>query len=338
MRTALITGVVGQDGAYLSRHLLGLGYRVIGTAPPIPLPAGFVDAYLPAVELHLVDLRDGTGMQELLAAERPDEIYNLASVSSVAQSWSRPIEVAEVNGLGFLRLLESVLSLRTTGYEPRICQASSAEIFGTPDYLPQDELHPIRPSNPYAVAKAFAHFSAVNHRIAYDAFVSTVILFNHESPLRPSTFVTRKITSGVAEIAAGHRSALELGRLDIRRDWGSAGDYVRAMHLALAHGEPDDFCIASGESHELSELVEMAFSAAGIADAGQHIRINPEYLRPTDTPETRGDYAKARERLGWEPTQSMGDVVTEMVLVDLRRVRSGRENDPTYVVDHGPPA
>ena len=274
-------------------------------------------------------------MGQLLAAERPDEIYNLASVSSVSQSWSRPMEVAKVNGLGLLGLLELVASLRATGYEPRICQASSAEMFGTPEYLPLDERHPVRPTNPYAVAKAFAHFSAVNHRVAHGTFVSTVILFNHESPLRPPTFVTRKITAGVAEIASGRRSVLELGRIDVRRDWGVAEDYVRAMHLALGHDEPDDFCIASGTSHELGDVVAMAFEAAGISTPDAYVRVNSRFVRPTETMETRGDPAKARDVLGWEPTQSLRNVVDDMVRVDLTRLRLGVEHDPSYMAHHG---
>ena len=212
-------------------------------------------------------------------------------------------------------------------------QASSAEIFGTPVVLPQGESHPIRPTNPYAVAKAFAHFSAASYREAFGMFVSTVILFNHESPLRPSSFVTRKITAGAVRIAAGLQDTLELGRLDVRRDWGSAADYTRAMHAALQHGEPDDFVVASGESHELRQFVELAFRAAGIEDPWRHVVTNPAFWRPTDIPEMRGDIAKAREALGWSPAVSLTDLVRHMVRVDGARLASGREHERRYMAE-----
>ncbi len=220
------------------------------------------------------------------------------------------------------------------GLRPPDLQASSAEIFGTPRYLPQGESHPIRPTNPYAVAKAFAHFTAASYREAYGMFVSTVILFNHESPLRPASFVTRKITSGAVRIAAGLQDTLELGRLDIRRDWGSAGDYTRAMHAALQHARPDDFVIASGESHELGDFVELAFRAAGIEDPWSHVVTNPAFVRPTDIPEMRGDISKAREILGWSPTLGLADIVNHMVTVDEARLSSGHEHSPRYMTEH----
>ena len=219
----------------------------------------------------------------------------------------------------------------SSGYDPRICQASSAEIFGTPQFLPQDETHPVRPTNPYAVAKAFAHFSAANYRDAYGMFVSTTILFNHESPLRPPSFVTRKITSAAVEIAAGRQEVLELGRLDIRRDWGSAEDYVRAMHATLRAEAPDDFCVATGVSHSLMEFVQFAFEAAGVADFEDRVRTNPDFVRPTDIPETRGDHEKARRMLGWQPSASLASVVSRMVEVDLSRRSAGIEHDPRYL-------
>lgn len=331
MKTALITGVVGQDGAYLSALLRSRGLRVIGTAPPVPQPAGFAEAYLQGVDVRVIDLADQPAMTELLDGERPDEIYNLASISSVAASWHAPVAVARVNGVAFLSLLEAVRSLRSTGYEPRICQASSAEIFGDPRYLGTDEAHPIAPNNPYAVAKAFAHFTAQAYRQAYGMFVSAVILFNHESPLRPATFVTRKITTAAVEIAAGRQDVLELGRRDIRRDWGAASDYVRAMAAALSHNRPDDFCIGSGVSHELGEFVAMAFAAAGIADPAPYVRTNPDFVRPHDIPETRANPAKAAAELGWRPEVSLEQVVADMVAVDRARVETGREHDPAYM-------
>lgn len=332
MKTALITGVVGQDGAYLSRHLAGLGYRVIGTMPAIDPPVGFIDAYLGGVDVRVVDLSDGPAMRDLLTAERPDEIYNLASISSVAASWQTPLAVADVNGTAFLGLLEVVRGLRDAdGYDPRICQASSAEIFGTPLFLPQDEFHPIRPTNPYAVAKAFAHFSAGNYREAFGMFVSTVILFNHESSLRPASFVTRKITSAAVAIAAGRQEHLELGRLDIRRDWGSATDYVRAMHSTLQADSAGDFCIATGTSHSLLDFVRMAFEAAGAGDRLNRVRTNPDFVRPTDIAETRGEPRKADAVLGWVPTVTLQETVEKMVWSDEKRLRTGIEHAPHYL-------
>lgn len=333
MRTALVTGVVGQDGAYLARHLHAHGYRVIGTMPPIEPPEGFVEAYLASVDLRVIDLVDEGAMLALLESERPDEIYNLASVSSVAASWKAPIEVSRVNGMAFLGLLELVRGLRTSeGYDPRILQASSAEVFGTPVALPQGESHPILPTNPYAVAKAFAHFTATNYRDAYGMFVATVILFNHESPLRPASFVTRKITSSAVRIAAGLQDTLQLGRLDIRRDWGAASDYTRAMHLALQHTSPDDYVVASGASRELREFVEVAFDAAGIADPWSHVATNPEFVRPTDIAEMRGDASKARAKLGWTPTQDFATLVSGMVRADQARLSTGIEHAPQFLV------
>lgn len=329
MRTALLTGVVGQDGAYLARHLLARGYRVVGTTPPAyTAPAGFEQAYLGGCEIRAVDLADERGMRDLLEELRPEEIYNLASISSVAASWEAPLSVARINGVALLGLLESVRQMR--GYEPRICQASSAEIFGTPTIVPTPESHPVAPTNPYATAKAFAHFCAANYRAAYGMFVATVILFNHESPLRPPAFVTRKITAGAAAIAAGRADSLELGRLDVRRDWGAAADFTVAMHSALTHPEPRDYVIATGVSHELGEFVELAFAAAGIADPWRYVRSNPAFIRPTDIPETRGDITRARAELGWAPQTEFEPLVAAMVRVDQARL-DGPEHDPGYL-------
>jgi GDPmannose 4,6-dehydratase len=333
VKTALITGVVGQDGAYLSRLLRAEGYRVVGTTPArLPSPPGFEEAYLREVQIRRVDLTDRAGMRGLLEVDRPDEIYNLASISSVAQSWGAPLDVAQINGVAFLGLLETVRELRdSAGYNPRICQASSAEIFGTPEVLPQDESHPVRPTNPYAVAKAFAHFCAANYRDAYGMFVSTTILFNHESPLRPPSFVTRKITSAAVEVAAGRRETLELGRLDIRRDWGSADDYVRAMHATLQAEVPDDFCIATGVSHSLMEFVQFAFEAAGVDHFEDRVRTNPDFVRPTDILETKGDPGRAGLVLEWHPSRQLKDVVAAMVEADQRRMLTGADHHEEYM-------
>jgi GDPmannose 4,6-dehydratase len=332
VRSALITGVVGQDGAYLARRLMAAGYRVIGTQPEVAPPPGFIEAYLPGVDLRVVDLADQAGMTLLLAQERPDEIYNLASISSVAASWRAPVHVAHVNGVAFLGLLESVRSLREAdGYDPSILQASSAEIFGAPVVLPQDESHPIRPSNPYGVAKAFAHFSAINARTAHGMRVSTVILFNHESQLRPSSFVTRKITSAAVRIAAGLQDRLELGNLEIRRDWGAAVDYTRAMARVGRLSEAGDFVLATGESRGLQDFARAAFNAAGIADPDRFVTTNPAFVRPTDIPELRGDPSRARSTLDWEPRISFEDMVASMVHVDRLRLTTGVEHNGDYL-------
>lgn len=332
MKSALITGVAGQDGAYLAAHLTGEGYRVIGTVPDIPLPPGFVEAYLPGVALRTVDLQDRAAMRDLLDRERPDEVYNLASISSVAASWGSPVEVTEINGVAVLALLEEIRGLRDrTGYAPRVCQASSSEIFGTPVRLPQDESHPVSPTNPYGVAKALAHHSVVNHRDAYGLHASTVILFNHESPLRPAAFVTRKITRTVARIARGSSEVLELGRRDIRRDWGAASDYVRAMHRAVLADGPGDYVVATGEARSLGELVEVAFDAAGVPYRDDLVVTNPDFVRPTDIPEMRGAPGRAESTLGWRRELSFEKTVRAMVEVDLRRLDSGIEHHPDYL-------
>jgi GDPmannose 4,6-dehydratase len=240
--------------------------------------------------------------------------------------------VTEVNGLAVLGLLEEVLALRKAdGYDPRILQASSSEMFGLVKELPQHEGSPHHPRSPYATAKSFAHHTAVNYRESYGLFVATAILFNHESPLRPRTFVTRKITSGVAAIALGVQDSLTLGRIDVRRDWGAASDYVEAMRLALGRGVPDDYCVATGVSHSLADFVGEAFAAAGLSEGMDRVVSDPALMRPADVPETRGDPAKANSLLGWAPQRSFADVVAWMVEADLRRLETGREDDSAYL-------
>lgn len=332
MKSAVITGVAGQDGAYLAHHLRGLGYRVIGTVPDAPIPAGFVETYLKGVDVRTVDLTDRAGMRALLASERPDEIYNLASISSVAQSWSHPVEVTQVNGVAVLGLLEEIRQIRDeTGYAPRLCQASSSEIFGIPQQLPQAEGSPIVPTSPYGSAKALAHHSVVNHRNAYGLHASTVILFNHESPLRPPTFVTRKVTAAVARLARGGTQPLELGRQDVLRDWGAASDYVRAMHLSLQPDNAGDYVVASGEAHSLGELVETAFEAAGMAYDPSLVLTNQAFIRPTDVPEMRGDPRRAELVLGWHRRIGFRACIRAMVQADLRRIDTGVEHDMEYL-------
>jgi GDPmannose 4,6-dehydratase len=332
MRTALITGIAGQDGIYLGRHLQSLGYRVIGTVRSAPLSEPVLSAYLPETRAYEVDIRNSAALGVLLDRERPDEIYNLASWSSVGRSWSDPETVTAVNGLSVLGLLEQVKRLRDTeGYDPRICQASSSEMFGLVKELPQTEDSPHHPRSPYAVSKSFAHHTAVNYRESYGMFVATAILFNHESPLRPASFVTRKITQAAAAIAAGEQDKLTLGRLDIRRDWGAASDYVTAMHLMLQLPEPNTFNVATGESHSLADFLRLAFAAAGLDEYEALVTSDQSLYRPADVPETRGDLTKAQQVLGWQPTKSFADIVSGMVEVDMARLRTGREDSIDYL-------
>ena len=316
----------------LARSLLSDGYRVIGTVTDLQASRQAFVTYIPDAEIRVLDVRDRVGLRNLLSEERPDEIYNLASWSSVGLSWSHPWQVTEVNGLAVLGLLEEVLALRrASGYEPRILQASSSEMFGLVKELPQHEGSPHHPRSPYATAKSFAHHTAVNYRESYGVFVSTAILFNHESPLRPRRFVTRKVTAAVAAIALGQQDTLSLGRIDVRRDWGAASDYVEAMRLALGRDVADDYCIATGVSHSLEDFVEAAFAAAGVTDGMSRIVTDPALLRPADVPETRGDPRKAENLLGWRPRRSFAEVVDWMVRADLDRLSSGREEDPAYL-------
>lgn len=332
MTTALITGVAGQDGIYLGRHLQSLGYRVIGTVRSLSAAAPALAAYLPDVEVREIDVRDSAALGALLEHVRPEEIYNLASWSSVGRSWSDPEQVTAINGLAVLGLLERVKALRDrTGYDPRICQASSSEMFGLVRELPQREDSPHHPRSPYAVSKSFAHHTAVNYRESYGMFVAAAILFNHESPLRPASFVTRKITKAAAAIARGEQEELRLGLLDIRRDWGAAADYVVAMHAMLQAEAPDTFNVATGESHSLDEFLAEAFRAAGVSDFRDRVVSDPALYRPADVPETMGDAAKAREMLGWKPTQTFRELVARMVAADVARLETGAENSPRYL-------
>ena len=273
---------------------------------------------LRGVELLEGDLRDEASLQRVLDTCDPDEVYNLAGISSVAQSWRDPEVTADVNGLGTLRLIRALLDQgRRVGRTARLLQASSAEMFGSPETSPQDESTPLRPRNPYGVSKAFAHDTVATYRAADFMFASTVILYNHESTLRPPSFVTRKVTRGVAAIALGRAADLTLGDLDVERDWGYAGDYVQAMWLALQHEAADDFVIASGVSHSVRDLVGAAFAAAGIRDWEHLVRKSDEFVRPTDSPRLVGDAGKARSRLGWVPSLDFQALVGLMVRHDL---------------------
>lgn len=332
MKSALITGIAGQDGIYLGRYLAQMGYRVVGTVRSSAVAQPLMNAYLPQSVVYEIDMRDSEALGSLIARERPDEIYNLASWSSVGRSWSDPETVTAVNGLAVLGLLEQLRVLRDSeNYNPKVCQASSSEMFGLVKELPQTEDSPHHPRSPYAVAKSFAHHTAINYRESYGMYVSTPILFNHESPLRPNSFVTRKITQAAARIAAGISETVSLGRTDVRRDWGAAADYVEALHLVLQQDEPTSLCIATGVSHSLDDFISSAFLAAGVQDFEARVISDPGLFRPADVPETCGDPSTAKRLLGWEPHHSFPRMIEEMVTSDTIRLQTGQENDVRYL-------
>ena len=311
---ALVTGIGGQDGSYLAERLLADGLEVHALAlatdgPPAHCP--------PEVVLHQGDLADIEATRRLVLDLRPGEVYNLAAISSVAQSWDEPDLVAKVNGTAAVALMETV---RQAG-DVRLVQASSAEIFGEPATSPQDEETPVRPVNPYGAAKAYAHLAAgvFRHRGVH---ATSLVLYNHESPRRPERFVTSKITAGVAAIARGDADHLTLGNLDARRDWGWAPDYVDAMVRAARADEPGDFVVATGVARSVRDFVAAAFAAAGIGDWEGLVRRDERFLRPADPTELVGDATRARRLLGWSPTVGFDEIVARMVTADLHAGRT----------------
>ena len=323
-RTALVTGITGQDGSYLTELLLAKGYVVHGivrrasTFNTARIDPFYEDPHVQGTRLflHHGDLADGTVLRRIIESVRPDEIYHLAAQSHVRVSFDEPEYTADVVGLGTLRLLECVRDyMANGGAEVRVYQAGSSEMFGS-TAPPQAEQTPFHPRSPYAVSKVAAHWYAVNYRESYGMFVANGILFNHESPRRGETFVTRKITRAVGRIRAGTQDKLYLGNLDAKRDWGFAGDYVEAMWRMLQHDVPDDFVVATGKAHSVREFVELAFSRAGL-DWEQHVEIDPRYFRPAEVDCLLGDPSKVRTRLGWAPAVSFEELVRLMVDSDL---------------------
>lgn len=315
-RRALITGITGQDGAYLAQLLLEKGYKVYGGVRRNGHDAlgrlnylGIADR----VEIRPLEMMEHTNLLRLLDDIQPDEVYNLAAQSFVGVSFEQPIYTSEVTGLGALRLLEAV---RYVCPGSKFYQASSSEMFGHVNVSPQRETTPFHPRSPYAVAKAFAHHCAVNYREAYNMHVSCGIMFNHESPLRGTEFVTRKITSALARIVAGRQEKLELGNLDARRDWGFAPEYVRAMWMMLQQDQPDDYVIATGETHSIREFCEVAFYLTGM-NWEDYVVSAPSQMRPADVELLCGDASKAKEKLGWEPSVRFAELVGIMVDADL---------------------
>jgi GDPmannose 4,6-dehydratase len=325
MPRALITGITGQDGGYLADALLADGWQVDGLVMPGDPLLPELLARAPQVVTHEGDLTDDAGIAALVARLEPDQIYNLGGISSVALSWQRPVLTAQVTGLGPGILLEAAWQLQQRlGRPVRVLQASSSEIFGEPDHAPQNESTPIRPVNPYGAAKAFAHhLVGVYRRRGLPA--SACVLYNHESPRRPDTFVARKVSKAAAMIAAGHQKSLRLGNLDTRRDWGWAPDYVNAMRLALGHQEPGDYVIATGRGHSVRDIVAVAFAHAGVPDWERHVEVDPQLVRPADAAQQVGDATKARTVLGWRPTVSFAEMVARMVDADLLAGEAGEE-------------
>jgi GDPmannose 4,6-dehydratase len=331
VKRALITGVTGQDGAYLTEFLLGKGYEVHGLLRRASLfntdriDHLYHDPHLPGVNLalHYGDLSDGTALRRVLEKVRPDEVYNLAAQSHVKVSFEVPEYTADIVAMGTLRLLDALRDYIVHGGDAVRCyQAGSSEMYGAAP-APQSERTPFYPRSPYAVSKVAAHWYAVNYREAYGMFICNGILFNHESPRRGETFVTRKVTRAAARIKEGLQDKLYLGNLEAKRDWGFAGDYVEAMWLMLQQPKPDDYVIATGETHSVRDLVEQAFKEVGL-DWKRHVELDNRYLRPTEVDVLQGDAAKARKVLGWHPRIAFTDLIAMMVAHDLDLARRER--------------
>jgi GDPmannose 4,6-dehydratase len=316
-KRAIITGITGQDGSYLAELLLSKGYEVVGVVRRSSSPNYWrIQSVLDRVQLRPADLLDQLSLIRLVDEERPDEFYNLAAMSFVPASWDQPMLTGEFNAQGVTRVLEAI---RQVNPKIRFYQASSSEMFGKVREVPQTELTPFYPRSPYGVSKAFAHYITVNYRESYDLYAVSGMLFNHESPRRGLEFVTRKVTDAVARIKLGLADMLSLGNLDTRRDWGYAADYVRAMWLMLQQAQADDFVIATGISHSVRELVEVAFGHVGL-DWRKYVGLDPGLIRPAEVEHLIGDSTKARGQLGWEPTVDFTGLVTMMVDADLDRV------------------
>ena len=317
-RRALITGITGQDGSYLAEFLLAQGYEVYGMVRRASTE-NFerIEPFRDRLHLCQADLLDPMSLITLLAQIRPQELYNLAAQSFVPTSWAQPVLTAEFDAIGVTRLLEAI---RLVDKTIRFYQASSSEMFGKVREVPQTELTPFHPRSPYGVAKVYAHYITVNYRESYGIYACSGILFNHESERRGKEFVTRKVSDGVARIVSGLATEIRLGNLDARRDWGFAGDYVRAMWMMLQQPEPDDYVIATGESHTVGELAELAFRHAGL-DWRQYVRLDPELKRPAEVDLLVGNAAKAHAKLGWKPEVTFERLVATMVDADLRRYR-----------------
>jgi GDPmannose 4,6-dehydratase len=324
-KRALITGITGQDGSYLTELLLSKGYEVHGvirrasTFNTSRLEHIYADPHVEkaALKLHYGDLSDASALSRLIGKIAPDEIYNLAAQSHVRVSFDSPEYTTDITATGAVRLLEAI---RETGIKPRFYQASSSEMFGKVQDIPQREATPFYPRSPYGCAKVYAHWITVNYRESYDLFACSGILFNHESPRRGETFVTRKITRAVAHIKAGLQKKIYLGNIDAKRDWGYAKEYVEAMWLMLQQDKPDDYVIATNETHSVREFLEVAFAHVGL-DWQTHVEIDQNYFRPAEVDLLIGDYSKAKQHLGWEPKTKFKNLVKLMVDADVQLVK-----------------
>ena len=323
MARALITGITGQDGLYLSELLLGKGYQVFGLIRGQNNPKrDLVERTVPGVQVLSGDLTDLSGLIRAFAAARPDEVYNLGAISFVAYSWENARLTSEVTGLGVLNVLEATrLYAGSDLSKVRFYQASSSEMFGKVQEVPQRESTLLWPRSPYGVAKVFGHYMTINYRESYGMHASSGILFNHESPRRGPEFVTRKISQAVARISLGLQENLLLGNLDAKRDWGFAGDYVEVMWRMVQQDEPGDYVVATGETHSIRDFLQIAFAHVGIEDWSDRVGQDPRYLRPAEVDVLVGDASKARDTLGWKPTVSFPELVEMMVDADLAEQR-----------------
>jgi len=319
VKTAFITGVTGQDGAYLAKFLLDKGYRVVGLVPQRSTSSFWRLDYFnitDSIELVYGDVTDLSSLVKILRTFKPDEVYNLAAQSFVGVSWDQPILTCNVTGMGALNVLEAV---RLTDNNIKVYQASSSEMFGEVQEPIQNENTPFYPRSPYGVSKLFAHWMTVNYRESHDMFASSGILFNHESPLRGLSFVTRKVTDGVARISLGVQDKLILGNLNAKRDWGFAGDYVEAMWLMLQHDKPDTFVVSTGLSHSIKDLCDVAFNYVGL-NWKEHVESNASLFRPAEVNILMGNSDKAKDTLGWVPKTSFKEMVEMMIEADIKRV------------------
>ena len=325
-KRALITGITGQDGSYLTELLLDKGYEVVGVVRRASAPNLWrIQHLLGRIRLLPGDLLDQLSLIRVLAEVRPAEVYNLAAMSFVPASWDQPMLTGEFNAQGVTRVLEAI---RHVDPAIRLYQASSSEMYGKVREVPQTELTPFYPRSPYGVSKVYGHYITVNYRESYGLFACSGILFNHESPRRGLEFVTRKVTDGVARIKLGLADSLSLGNLDAQRDWGFAGDYVRAMWMMLQQDVPADYVIATGESHSVRDLVEAAFGHAGL-DWQKHVKLDPSLIRPAEVDQLIGDASKAKRELGWTPSVDFRGLVHMMVDADLERLRDRTASELT---------
>jgi len=323
MRHALITGVTGQDGAYLSKLLLESGYKVYGLDRRTSTPTTERLHYLEVADRVVLldgDVTDQGSMVRALEVAEPDEVYNLAAQSFVGSSWRQPVLTTEVNGIGTVNVLEAI---RLVNPKIRFYQASTSEMFGLTAEPVQSETSPFHPRSPYAIAKLFAHWTTINYRESYGMFACAGILFNHESPVRGIEFVSRKITDGVARVKHGLATDLRMGNLQAKRDWGFSGDYVRAMRLMLQADDAREYVVATGRAVTVEEFCRIAFAYAGL-DWREYVRVDPQIARPADVPALCGNAAKVKAELGWQPTIMLEDLIAMMVEADLKRVRDER--------------